>query len=157
MSVAAMRIIVIGEPSVGTSAILERMTSRGLGSRCVETLREAREDIETFQFDIVLASETLSDGRGYDISEAVVRRESTLMVGVALSEGMLWLPVVEKGERVLGQRALNPGALEIEIVTLLSSTALEYAQRRLRQTKLRTGLALRASELRHKKPVAGPK
>jgi hypothetical protein len=41
------------------------------------------------------------------------------MVGVALSESQLWLPVVERGAHVLGKRGLNAQMLELELTNLL--------------------------------------
>ena len=88
--------------------MLARLTNRGFGSRTVETLREARDLLGTFRWDVVLAAESLVDGRGYDLTEIVARRSGTLLVGVPLSESCLWLPVVERGALVLGRRALKP-------------------------------------------------
>jgi hypothetical protein len=127
MSATAMRILVIGKRSPSTSGTLKRLAVRGWGSHCVATLQEARELLEAFQFDVVLALETLSDGRGYDVSEAVMRHSGTLLVGVALSESLLWLAVVERGARVLGKRALNASTLETELEKLLATLSNENA------------------------------
>jgi hypothetical protein len=99
--------------------MLARLTNRGFGSRTVETLREARDLLGTFRWDVVLAAESLVDGRGYDLTEIVARRSGTLLVGVPLSESCLWLPVVERGALVLGRRALNGRALEVELDLVL--------------------------------------
>jgi hypothetical protein len=85
----------------------------------VRTLREARDLFDTFDFRVVLATETLVDGRGYDLAESVSRRSRTLMVGVPLTETCLWLPVVYRGVHVLGRRALSPETLEAELKDLL--------------------------------------
>ena len=119
MSVNSMRILVIGDLLPGTGEILRRFSNAGWGSRIVRCLREARDLLNTFDFHIVLASEALSDGRGYDLAEPVSRRSRTLIVGVALSESCLWLPVVYRGVNVLGRRALAPEVLEAEIKELL--------------------------------------
>jgi len=119
MPVAAMRILITGRPAPGTDAMLARLTARGCGSHAVKTLREARDMLGTFRFDVVLAAESLPDGRGYELAEVVARRSSTLLVGVALSESCLWLPVVERGDYVLGLRAVNSQALELELELIL--------------------------------------
>ncbi|HXQ26832.1 MAG TPA: hypothetical protein VN822_10525 [Candidatus Acidoferrales bacterium] len=124
MPVAAMRILVIGTLASPTSAILRRIAARGWGSQNAETLREAQNLLLTFQFDVVLAAESLSDGRGYEAADLVMRRASTLIVGVALSESCLWLPVIEQGARVLGNRALNAHMLESEMEMLLGAGEL---------------------------------
>jgi hypothetical protein len=125
MPVKVMRMLTIGEVSYGLGEILQRLEGRGWGSRRAMTVCEALELIASFRFDVVLAPEILSDGRGYDVTEAVVLDSGTLLVGVALSESRLWLPVVEKGERVLGTRAVKAGALAIEVEMVL--TASRYA------------------------------
>jgi len=119
MSLQSMRILVIGDLLPGTGEILRRFTSAGWGSRIVRCLREARDLLSTFDFHVVLASEALSDGRGYDLAESISRRARTLIVGVALSESCLWLPVVYRGVNVLGRRALAPEMLEAELKDLL--------------------------------------
>ena len=115
------RILTIGKGRPPTNAILERLAHRGWGFRAVETLGEAEDLMRTFAFDIVLAAESLPDGRGYELAGIVVRRGGTLLVAVALSESCLWLPVVELGEKVLGNRALNADALAAEAEKLLSA------------------------------------
>jgi hypothetical protein len=114
-----MRILMIGACSVGTKAMLNRLAKRGWGSRTMDTLREGRELLETFKFDLILSSESLPDGRGYEVSEMVRRQSGTLLVGIALSETQLWLPVIERGQNVLGKRALNASLLESEAQKLL--------------------------------------
>ena len=61
--------------------------------------------------------------RGYDVAEIVTRHLRTLLVGVALSDSCLWLPVVERGVGVLGKRALNAQMLETEMEKLLRASA----------------------------------
>jgi hypothetical protein len=120
MSVASLRILVVGDLLPGTGEILRRLSSKGFGSRHVRTLREAREILDTFDFHIVLATELLQDGRGYDIAESVSRHSRTLIVGVALTESCLWLPVIYRGVHVLGKRALSAEMLSEELETMLA-------------------------------------
>jgi DNA-binding response OmpR family regulator len=127
MTVIAMRILVVGTPSAGTVEILRRFSDRGWGSRQVLTVQKAQDLLETFDFDIVLATETLPDGRGYDVAAPIERHSRTLLVGVALSESCLWLPVVERGVSVLGRRALNAQMLEAEMERLLLRSAGDNA------------------------------
>jgi hypothetical protein len=119
MSVASTRILVVGDLLPGTGEILRRLSNKGFGSRHAKTLREAREILETFDFHIVLATELLRDGRGYDIAELVSRHSRTLIVGVALTESCLWLPVIYRGVQVLGKRALSAEMLSDELDSLL--------------------------------------
>jgi hypothetical protein len=114
-----MRILVIGACSVDTKAMLNRLAKRGWGSRTMDTLREGRDLLQAFKFDLILSSESLPDGRGYELSEMVTHQSGTLLVGIALSESQLWLPVVERGQNVLGKRALYASMLESEAQKLL--------------------------------------
>jgi hypothetical protein len=120
MSAIAIRILATGPFGLITKASLRRLADRGWGSRIAGTLREARELLGTFRFDLILAAETLPDGRGYDIAPLVARQLGSLMVGVALSESFLWLPVVDRGADVLGKRALNASMIEAEAEAILS-------------------------------------
>lgn len=124
----AIRVLAVGKLALGTNAMLARLATRGWMSRTVETLQEAQDLLETFRFEIALAAETLPDGRGYELSRIVARHSGTLMVSVALSESCLWLPVVERGAKVLGQRALNANMIEMEIERALSSNAARYTR-----------------------------
>jgi hypothetical protein len=126
MSAIAIRILATGPFGPLTRASLRRLADRGWGSRIAGTLREARELLGTFRFDLVLAAETLPDGRGYDIAPLVTRQLGTLMVGVALSESCLWLPVVDRGTDVLGKRALNASVIEAEAEAILSLPRREH-------------------------------
>jgi hypothetical protein len=125
MSAIAIRILMVGEHSPSTKALVTRLATRRWGARYVATRREAEEVLGTFQFDVVLAVEDLRDGRGYDLANMLDHRLETLMVSVALSETCLWLPVIERGERVLGQRALNATMAEVGLEMLLSARERE--------------------------------
>jgi hypothetical protein len=122
--------------------MLARLSDRGFRSRTVETLRAARDLLGTFRFDVVLAAESVADGRGYDLAEIVARRSGTLLVGVALSESWLWLPVVERGALVLGRRALNPRALEVELDLVLDLRVLSAHKRNIPGARPRDSRAL---------------
>jgi hypothetical protein len=125
MPVTAMRILVAGALPKGAVEMLRRFGDRGWGSRQVVTLQQARDQVGTYDFDVVLATEALCDGRGYDLAEPVARHLRTLLVGVALTESCLWLPVVERGVGVLGRRALNPQMLESEMEKIMRASALD--------------------------------
>jgi hypothetical protein len=121
MPTLGTRILLIGKLSSGTQTMLSRLADRGWASQVVETLHEAAILMKTSSFDMILADESLPDGRAYAITAMVVRRGGTLLVSIALSDSCLWLPVVAFGSRVLGSRALNPEALEFEAQKILSA------------------------------------
>ena len=125
MCAATIRLLMIGKPSISASVTLARLSDCNWGWYGVASLAEARSLLKTFQIDVVLAREALPDGRGYDIADAVAKQAGTLLVGVALSENSLWLPVVDRGERVLGTRAIAASLLEAELVKILMARALE--------------------------------
>jgi DNA-binding response OmpR family regulator len=100
--------------------MLSRLASQGWIAETAENLARARSVLKLFRLDVVLCEENLPDGRGYDLADSVAAQSSTLLVSVALSESCLWLPVIERGERSLGKRALTPQVLEFEVETILS-------------------------------------
>jgi len=120
MPTTSTRLLVVGPIASDTAAALERLVRHGWGSYSVESLSNARSAIGTLRFDVILAAENLRDGRGYELAPTVAEFSGTLLISVALSESCLWLPVVYKGESVLGERALNPRMLESELEFLLS-------------------------------------
>jgi DNA-binding NtrC family response regulator len=136
MSVTAMRILAVGKSSQHTAAVLARLRRKSFGSHVVETLHEARELLATFQFDVVLAPEYLPDGRGYELTDPVVRRSNTLLIAISLSESCLWLPAVERGVRVLGERALPADFLEQELEAVLAERARENSRPVRRRTSV---------------------
>jgi hypothetical protein len=87
----------------------------------VDTLKEAETLMTTFKFDLVLALEHLSDGRGCDLAEQVARESNSLLVGIELSETYLWLPVIYHGNKVMGERAINSEMVEMELEELLAA------------------------------------
>lgn len=119
MPATAMRILLAATPTLAIDGTLARLAARGFGSYRAESLREARDLLETFRLDVVLATESLADGHGYALAETMRRHSGTLIVGIALSESCLWLPVIERGISVLGKRALSPAMLEPELDRLL--------------------------------------
>lgn len=127
MSATAMRILIVGPHSTAATATTGRFSKLGWDAQAVDTLAEAHILLRTVQVDVVLAAEQLTDGRGDELAEAVAKQTGTLLVSVALSENNLWLPVIERGRRVLGTRAINGGALESEIQLLLSDSARAHA------------------------------
>lgn len=138
MPAITIRILVAGTPSANTGALLTRLAKQGWGARAVATIQQAREQMESVAFDVALASETLPDGLGYELASGVVRQGATLFVGVALSESELWLPVIERGTRVLGTRGIHPPALLQEMESLLR------ARDREREHRLAVSAAARA-------------
>ena len=130
MPAITIRILIAEASSANTGALLTRLAKQGWGARRVTTIQQAREQLDRFAFDVALASETLPDGLGYALASEVARQGATLFVGVALSESALWLPVIERGTRVLGTRGIGPQALLQEIESLLRARDRDQ-QRRL--------------------------
>jgi hypothetical protein len=120
---SAARILVVGHASSVTVCTLQRLERVGCVFQFEDTIAEAENVLTDAPFDIVLADEILADGRGYDLTDCVVKRAGTLLVSIALSEASLWLPVVQRGTRTLGERALNSFMLLSEIVALLNAPA----------------------------------
>ena len=124
MVATAFRILMIGKSAPSTHVTLARLAECGWGSYAAPNVRDGQELLKTFQVDVVLATESLPDGRGYDLADCVARQLGSLLVGVALSENALWLPVIHRGHRVLGTRAIGSRMLEAELISELTSRAL---------------------------------
>lgn len=122
MTTIAVRILFTGKSSTQTNAILTRLGKRGLGSYGVDTVSESKTLMETFRFDVVLALENVSDGRGYDLADAVKEGGNSLLVGIELSDTHLWLPAVYHGKNVLGECAINSEMIERELGSLLRAS-----------------------------------
>jgi hypothetical protein len=131
MPTTELRILVIGALSPAMQGILRRFSAHGWGAQHARNVQEAKDLIGIFDYDVVLASETLTDGRGYDLADSVAVHSRTLMVGVPLSETHLWLPVVERGRNVLGSRGLNDQTMESEMTGLLSGPRRDPARDRV--------------------------
>jgi len=123
MPAKAVRILAVGSAGPHLSALLERLARNGWGSYSVETFAEARTVLRTLQFEVILAAEYLVDGSGFHLARELGTRSASLFVDVSLSEGHLWLPVVECGANTLGERALDPASFEQELGELLTGSA----------------------------------
>lgn len=110
----SLQILMVGSPAASTGRMIYQLVTRGHGAMHADTVAEAKALLEEFRFGVVLARESLPDGNGYDLARTIARKGGNLFVGVALSE-TLWLPVVERGLIVLGQRALNASVFENEV------------------------------------------
>jgi hypothetical protein len=120
----AVRILVVGLVSLRLGPLLARLAHEGWGSYLVQSITEARTVLRTLQFDVVLAAERLIDGTGYDLSYDVGRRSASLFVEVCMSEGQVWLPVMEQGARTMGQSALDLTDLDWDVRQVFSGAAL---------------------------------
>jgi hypothetical protein len=130
MATASIQILIVGNPAASTSRLIFQLTARGSLAKHANTVAEAKSLLDGFRFAVVLARETLPDGRGYDLARMIAGQGGNLFVGVPLSE-MLWLPVVERGSMVLGQRALNASVFENEVEIALGAV----------RTQLRTAIS----------------
>jgi hypothetical protein len=139
MSASAVRILVVGPLTEATSEMSHRLERHGWATHAVTTLREAQIVLQTIRFPLVLAAEKLVDGAGYELTTWATQQELTLMVGLKLTESLLWLPVVECGQRSLGSRALNPVMLEGEIERLM--WAMDAARAAGAQEKMFRGVS----------------
>jgi len=139
----------VGNPSANTAAMLFRLATRGWCARHADTLAEAREVMETFRFTVVLAPEILPDGSGYDLVAIVSRQCGNLYVGIPLSE-TLWLPVVDHGAVVLGQRALNSNVFEHEVEFALGSAGADACVVQSRTDEARRGPSQRVAALKRR-------
>jgi hypothetical protein len=119
MSTLSIRILVVGPVTPHTEGTLKRLARAGWGSHCASTVREAETILRTIRFKVILSAEKLPDGLGYELAGLIARQSGTLFIGVALTDTCLWLPAVERGERSLGRRTLNPAMLESELEDLL--------------------------------------
>ena len=120
MSASAVRILVVGPLTDATNDMSQRLERHGWATHAVASLRDAHIVLQTIRFPLVLAAEKLEDGTGYELTDWATKQELTLIVGLQLTETLLWLPVVEDGRRSLGSRALNPIMLEGEIERMLA-------------------------------------
>jgi hypothetical protein len=123
MPASAVRILVVGHTSPSTLATLQLLEQEGWGSHRVDTVVEAKSALKIIRFDVVLAEENIGADSGYDLSNSVLESQGTLLVSIALSEATLWLPVVQRGKRTLGDRALNASTLQLEVREALTATA----------------------------------
>lgn len=119
MFATPVRVLVVGLISANTQAMLGRWRRSGWGSHTVDSVEEAETVLKTIRFKVILAAENVRDGSGYELAPLVARQSGNLFISVALSETCLWLPVIERGARSLGKRAVNPSILETEVESIL--------------------------------------
>jgi hypothetical protein len=142
MSVAALRILVVGNSTASTESTLKALARSGWDSQSVKTVREAGAVLRTIRFHLTLAAEKPPDGTGYELAALIAQQSGNLFISVPLSETCLWLPAVEKGTRSLGQRALDPLTLtkEAEVILRACDTAVERPE----SERNGSGISLRA-------------
>jgi len=121
MTYRAKRALAVGLGTAGTCSELVRLERKGWKLHAVETLRDAELAVKESLYEVILAAEQLSDGWGYDLMDSVIERAKSLLVMLNLSEGCLWLPVVERGVKTLGECALHPGTLEVAMEGVVSA------------------------------------
>jgi hypothetical protein len=118
-----MRTLFVGKPLPRDVAMLTRMGRRGWGSYSADNLADARRLIERGGVDLVLALQNLPDGSAYDLISAVSQSRGSLFVELELSRENVWIPAVDHGERVFGDRGIHPQNLEAECEKTLVRSA----------------------------------
>jgi DNA-binding response OmpR family regulator len=86
MPASAVRILIIGPLAEATGEMSQRLERHGWATHAVATLREAQIVLRTIRFPLVLASEKLDDGTGYELTKWATEQELTLMVGLQLTD-----------------------------------------------------------------------
>ena len=153
MATALIHILVVGTTLASTDAMLLRLEARGWGARRVNTVAEAKELMATFRFSVVLAAENLRDGIGYELARLVAQQSGHLFVGIALTD-VLWLPTVERGVVVLGQRALNANVFENEVELALGQVGGESRAAETRKAATGAGTSHRLATVRRRRVEA---
>jgi hypothetical protein len=121
MFTIVMRTVFVGCPPLQMTGILTRLGRVGFGSYAVDSLKEGLNLVESGGFELVVSLERLEDGNGYDLAAPVMKGGGSLFIGVEIAGGgCLWLPVVDHGERVLGDSAMDYGLLELELADVLT-------------------------------------
>jgi hypothetical protein len=144
MPVIAMRTLFVGKAGAQDVAMLTRMGRRGWGAYSADNLKEARRLVAGGGFDLVLALQHLPDGSGYELETPVEEQKSSLFVEIELFLERLWIPVVEHGENVFGDRAVGAATAEAEWEQLLL------------EAETMVGLAEKDGGRRGERPVAMP-
>ncbi|MGH9746934.1 MAG: hypothetical protein ACRD59_12600 [Candidatus Acidiferrales bacterium] len=121
------RVLVVGLAGSRLGPLIDRLGRDGWGSYSVDSIAEARTVLRTLQFDVILATEHLIDGTGYELSQEIARRSASLFVEVSLSKGHVWLPVVERGTRTMGESAFELAELDWELKRIFSDSATLYS------------------------------
>ena len=136
---ASIHLLAIGQEPVIADTFASYTQQRGWRILSLQTVQQALRAMRQDRFDTVLALESLADGRGYDLAAPVSQQSGNLFVGVPLSEGHLWLPVVQGGKKVLGMRGVGPLEIRTEIERLLDSNRLSSRPKQMTAAMLAKG------------------
>jgi hypothetical protein len=113
-------ILLVGLTGSNQESIMHLLKQRDWNWKTADCLTGAiRELGGKVGMELVLAAEALLDGHGYELTGAVTRRGSSLLVDVLLSDGHVWLPVVERGERTFGRGGIGLAELGSVVDELL--------------------------------------
>jgi DNA-binding NtrC family response regulator len=113
-------ILLVGLTGANQESMAYLLRQRDWNWSTADSLRSAiRELGRSGGVELVLASEALPDGRAYELSDVVSKRGASFLVGVMLSEGQIWLPVVERGERTFGRGGIGMAELSSVLRDLL--------------------------------------
>jgi len=114
-------ILLVGLTGSNQESIEHVLRQRDWNWRTAGSLTGAIRDLgRNIGVELVLAAEALLDGRGYELTDAVAKQNLSLLVDVMLSEGHVWLPVVERGERTFGRGGFGVAELGSVVDELLA-------------------------------------
>ena len=115
-------ILLVGLTGSNQESIEQVLRQRDWNWRTAGSLTGAIRDLgRNIGVELVLAAEALLDGRGYELTDAVAKHNLSLLVDVMLSEGHVWLPVVERGERTFGRGGFGVEELGSVVDELLAN------------------------------------
>ena len=85
--------------------LLER---KGYECHMAGSLREVRAELANETFDLFVSPTRLHDGGACQTIPLLVGSSCTAFFALAVDEGCLWIPAVDRGKECFGRATLNP-------------------------------------------------
>lgn len=108
MTISGIDVLFVGPGFHGTQALTDKMQRWGFRCHFANSLRTARELVDSVDVDLVLSKIGLPDGTGFTLLADLCGLPVTAFLCLPLEDSCFWIPAIEGGNECLGKPALRP-------------------------------------------------
>jgi len=116
-------VLLVNETARNSPHLLEWLHGRGSCCEFAQSYRDACDLISSAQFDLVLSEYQLPDRPAFPLLDWLAGTPATLFFSARVESGFLWLKMLERGERCVGEPVLRSNDLIPALEQVLKNTA----------------------------------
>jgi CheY-like chemotaxis protein len=116
-------VLLVGERAINSQQLLRWLEDQGCRCRTVQSCLDACNLVSRTQFNLVLTDYELPDGTAFQLLDRLVGSSTTLFFSARVERGSLWVKMLDRGQRSIGEPVLQSDALTDALTRVLSVRA----------------------------------